>query len=191
MSFVGQFCFVDSKDVTGALPGDILLIFADAGKYGFDWGDKERSGLRFEWVSISESPLITGRNVPETDWIPMPCYGSIYRTFDYAESDRFSQYDDHDKLSVLEATKIGGLPVWTQDAASLPGRFLCSLASIEPAISGNFQAIKVKPFPYLNKPDPIEFNEWYHSGTLRWGDMGVLNIFVDTSGQIHWAIQHH
>src|SRR5204863_9634182 len=67
------------------------------------------------------------------------------RTFDYPEShDYFSQYNGNGLLPVLEATKIGGVPVWIQDKANVRGRFLCSIASIEPAISGTFQGIDRK-----------------------------------------------
>ena len=51
MTFVGQFCFADSRDLVGDLPGEVLLVFID-GKRMFE------DSVRFEWMSLGDWPLI-------------------------------------------------------------------------------------------------------------------------------------
>jgi hypothetical protein len=47
MTFVAQFCFMDSCDITGQLPGDVMVIF-EAGNYLSDWDGSDPSALRCE-----------------------------------------------------------------------------------------------------------------------------------------------
>lgn len=192
LTFIAQICFSDSKDLVGSLPGDILLIFGETGQYGIEWDDDDITSFVFEWVSIHDFTLVKHEDIPETTWNPLSMYGSIFRTYDYPKSEEhFKQYNHPSFLSVLEATKINGNPIWIQNNPKLSGRFLCSLSSIAPTISGKHQGIKIKPYPYINRPEPIEFHEWYNSHAIRWGDMGILNIFIDESGKISWNIQCH
>ncbi len=69
--FLGQICFADSLDITGKLPGDVLLIFLDPHEsYRFEWRD---IGLVFEGE----------RYVPEPFGSLAPRHGFIARTVAY------------------------------------------------------------------------------------------------------------
>ena len=57
LAFLAQFNFCDSKDLTGELPGDVLLIFAD-NVHGPDH-------LHFEWQRMGLSELVQPDGIPE------------------------------------------------------------------------------------------------------------------------------
>jgi hypothetical protein len=70
LTFVAQFCFTDSRDIVGDLPGDILLIFLDYECEAID----EKQALRFEWERIGEASLIEQSDIPETGTGISPCF---------------------------------------------------------------------------------------------------------------------
>lgn len=180
LSFVGQFCFTDSHDIVGALPGDVLLIFVD-GEYGFDVDDltSELVPPVFEWVLISAVPLISPDTLPVTNPQWAACYGARYRSIDYPDLDPFDYPEITEYVAVRHpATKIGGIPTWTQEGVDLPGRFLCQLPRVDPHIRN--------PYPFLNVPDPISYDVWR---TVRTYDLGDLFLFLDADGVVHWSAQ--
>ena len=182
LTFVGQLCFVDSKDIIDALPGDILLIFADADKNGYDWGDSSRLPLYFEWISLNEKDLIMADKVPLTEWKINPCFGSVFRTFDYPDLGAFDYPHISDFIPFSNpATKIGGVPTWVQNSKKLAGKFLGQINSIAPEIRDIY--------PYINSPEPITWSDWHDNHPLLWGDMGTLYLFIDDNSEIHWAVQ--
>jgi hypothetical protein len=78
MSFLAQINFADSRDLTGELPGDVLLVFTpDAHDY--------IESLHFEWQALGLTELISPDALPDQAWRPEPCYGHIYRTVSYPE----------------------------------------------------------------------------------------------------------
>jgi uncharacterized protein DUF1963 len=191
MTFLAQFCFADSKDIVPPLPGDLLLVFAQVeewqrGKYDIAWGTDDT--LAFEWASFSDAPLVTMDEVPRTDWNLLSTYGAIYRTWDYPSVDQFA-YEEiaKDIPGVWEATKIGGVDLWTDDenldrlhisGESAPGAYICTLGSVMPQI--------YKPYPLLNHPEPIDYFEWEREGALMIGDVGLVNFYLDGSGKVYW-----
>jgi hypothetical protein len=188
MTFVAQICFADSRDLVPALPGDVLLIFTEAKNWGdeenplyaFMGEDEDDSFLLFEWVSLTTLPLVTQQDIPETGLHIMPCYGSIYRTWDYPSVDGFAYPEVAEYIPpVLGATKIGGIcPYQEQEFQSTQG-YLCSLSSLANNIS--------LPFPFLNVPEPISWEEWQQSHPLRIGDVGLINLFLHPDGSIRWT----
>ncbi len=179
MTFIAQFCFVDSQDIVGQLPGDVLLIFGDPDNL---W-DNDNLALVFEWVRLGEPGLIPAEAVPQTDWFIEPCFGSIYRTWDYLDTDElFVGYQRSYLIPVLEGTKIGGIPRWIQGSEDIQGRFICALGSIDPQLYGQ------RPFPFINVPDMLDSHE---DNYLQWGDSGSLYIFLDLDGQLRWAMQYY
>ncbi|MHB9105922.1 MAG: DUF1963 domain-containing protein [Armatimonadota bacterium] len=178
MTFVAQFNFADSRDLTGPLPGDILVFFADE-EAGASDGYIEEGGAYFAWFSLDHQCTLID-HMPETGWHIDPCYAVLYRTVDYpeVESDIFEAYSQPYLIPCLEATKIGGAPRWVQYDEDLPGRFLCALCSVQPS----FQ----QPYPYVNVPAPImDFSKLYGTKDLMIGDMGSYYLCIDDFGQVH------
>ena len=182
MDFIAQFCFADSADLFDALPGEILLIFAD-GVYLKEWDDEDKSALRFEWIKRAQVNPIEAANVPKRRWELIPVYGQVHRTVDYltggiwekewwsillrrskSPRDLFSglgarralvkKYRRPWCIAMIQGTKIGGVPSWIQDAEELPGRFLCALGSIHPVYETGTNDIVHRPFPFTNVPGP-------------------------------------
>ena len=60
-------------------------------------------------VSLSDVPLTTKAEIPQTGWQIQPCYGTIYRTWDYPDVDGlvYRHISQHVQ-GVVWATKIGG-----------------------------------------------------------------------------------
>ena len=173
MTFVAQFSFADSKDITGELPGDVLMIFGNQWTlWEGDWRD-DPSALQFHWMPFGETTLIRLEQIPTrrgTEWEIIPCYGCIYRTLDYP---------DLGPEFVIEGTKIGGVPHWIQNEDPVGETFLCTLGSIQPVCQ--------RPFPYVNVADPIE--GWIADPPLMWGDVGSVFVFLDAALQAHWVMQ--
>lgn len=199
MTFVAQFCFADSHDIVPTVPGDIVLIFAEGKEwryrdevdYDFAWGDGDErdSAIHFEWVKMDDAlPLVTRDEMPQTLWRIAPCYAAIHRTWDYPTADGFAypEVDQHIP-TVLEATKIGGVSPWLdelEESDSLPGgNFLCSLSSIFPDI--------YEPYPFINVPEPIPYDEWQASHMLMIGDVGLMNFFINGYGDLRWTAHSH
>jgi hypothetical protein len=173
LTFIAQFLFVDSS--VGSLPGDVLLIFGNS-------IHMDPALLHFEWVTCADTELISAAEIPKPEFDLPPCYGSIFRTFDYPESDElFQSFKAPWCLDVIEGTKIGGVPRWIQGEEIIPGRFLCALGSIFP--HGRH------PFPYLNQPSPMDLNSVLSNPGLMWGDVGSLYVFIDQWEKIHSVIQ--
>jgi hypothetical protein len=83
----------------------------------------------------------------------------------------------------MEGTKIGGRPRWIQGDENLEGRHLCTLGSIHPA--------REVPYPFLNQPEPYTWDTYFAEteGALMFGDVGMLYISIDESGQLDWTDQ--
>jgi len=166
--FLGQISFLDSHDLVDGAPGDLLLVF----DLGEAWRGIEPDDLHFEWVRRRDDTLIS--HTPRTGESPRAVYGVIFRTFDLPDVPvPFNAYRYAERLSVIQATKIGGLPPWTQSPEHLPGRYIATLGSVHPAHG--------KPYPFLNVAEPLHTYGCEH---LMWGDVGNLYVFLQSDGSV-------
>lgn len=78
---------------------------------------------------------------------------------------------------MLQATKIGGVPPWTQPPTEMPGRYIATLGSVHPTHG--------ERFPFLNVEEPLNS---YDGGYLMWGDVGNLYLFLQEDGSVLGAI---
>jgi hypothetical protein len=177
MTFCCQINFADSKDLTGDLPGDVLLVFADMNYEG-----SYPELMSFHWRNLAESDLVKPDDAPDTQEPLTPCYGSIYRTVDY-DQPLLNQTAFHNSLARIEGMKIGGLPRWVDDVPEqIQGRFLCMI--------GSQDLVFYRQYPWLNVPESIETLEEMESyNFLNWGWSGNLYVFIDNQDTIHWKIQ--
>jgi hypothetical protein len=196
--FLAQYNFADSRDLVGDLPGDILLVFS---KYRHPTWPDEPDQLQFEWYTLGGSePMCT--EVPLGEWTVPVVYGTRYRSVDYVSAEaaqafaaflpsevRASPETAVASICRIEGMKIGGAPLWPptvqrdyETSAALPGRFLCSLAGIEP--------VWETPYPWLNHPQPLTMHEACSAeNKLIFWDGAILLFSIDDQGKVHWTIQ--
>ena len=198
--FLAQFCFVDSRDLVGKLPGDILLLFVPQGDEEWLW---ELDRVRFEWLSLDTSALIDALPTGVQPFGQSEWYGVLHRTHDYpgaAEQARKLKVDQPYNLPVLNGSKIGGIPHAIQTKAKygvdpttglpvlLPDkngnspdeRFLCQLASIQAAPDVGY------PWTNQKKKLTLKFDDTgiYGDGNqCMFGDMGSIYVYIDSSGR--------
>jgi hypothetical protein len=167
MTFLAQLSFVDSKDISGELPSDILAVFDRQDAW---WGLESRD-LHFEWVERTDEALVSA--VPRADEMPVACYGVIHRTFDLPLSaPRPTAYVPHvDPLWLIQATKIGGMPPLIQPLETVPGRYIATIGSVNPEHG--------EQHPFVNVKEPIDSYEANH---LMWGDVGNVCVFLRSDG---------
>ena len=182
--FLAQFCFADSRDLFKRLPGDVLLIFIPSQEEEEDFFGSVCGAVHFEWMQCGESSLIDESQIPnrESAYPLQRLYGVIRRTADYPKSEkRASQLDvggDY-RLSVLEATKIGGMARFIQAVPRKKRRLLCQLCSLQPAPD--------VPYPWVNRKKrmKVDFDaDGIYSNDFSIGDMGSLYIFLHRDGSL-------
>ncbi|MFG0283689.1 MAG: DUF1963 domain-containing protein [Phycisphaerales bacterium JB039] len=191
LTFLGQLCLADSRDVLRGfsrdeLPGDVLLVFHDDTDDGLMWSEGEGAQLHFEWqpLGLAESDLVTATEVPEQPVAWTATYFERYRSTEHADVRLPLRYRDIDIEVSGEywASKIGGVPVWQQreDEAEGLGRYFACLHSINPAEDEY-------PFPNVEKP---AWGRHPHSQNfLMLGDVGTLYLFAKGGGKVGWLMQ--
>jgi hypothetical protein len=188
MTFIAQFDFTDSIDITGELPGDVLLVFTpDNGEEG------GMETYEFEWQPLGMTNLMSPRHVPRQNWRIDPCHGYLCRTLSYPKAQRTEKSKDtkHPRSRGMEiwrshhllqyqATQIGEAPYFIQEGDNdLPGRILCAISSVGPDYH--------KPFPWVNHPEPLTpEGKWnFDKNYFNFGDVGCIYISIDNMGQLH------
>jgi hypothetical protein len=166
--FVAQLCFADSRDISGELPGDLLLIFGDDHALL-----AEPQRLVFEWSGLEiAEPTLEGPQMAAGELLT-PYHGVIHRTEDWPDA---TEELLEELLGVFEGTKIGGLPRFIQGEPTPAGRFIAALGSI----SASYSTAK-----FLNTLQSGSLS----NGNLMIGDMGSLYLFLDHQGQVRGESQ--
>lgn len=194
--FLAQFNFKDSTDLVGETPGDILLLFLDPSTDSFSLWPEDK--LSFFWQDVEDSPaLVKPPDLPKQECGIAPCWGSLFRTHEWGDMYSLDEevLFEIQELLVYEATKIGGEPLFIQEEPeNLPGRHLCTLASLNPGRD------EEKPYPFINTERSFEELEadWdkgigvdtsVETGFAMFGDGGSLYIFMDEKGRLSYEVQ--
>jgi hypothetical protein len=186
LTFIGQLCFAESKDLFDQLPGDILLLFADR-----EWV----SHLHAEWYPLGLTALMSPHEVPKTSWSVPELWGVRYRSVDYRD---YTCSLPRTCCPFLLGTKIGGLSsfhfdndgtylaetrltraLWNDGVVEVPtGHFLGMLASVQPQ-----PAIA---YPWLNSPEPVPVDELTDAPQFILGDMNWIELFLEPDGRVLW-----
>jgi hypothetical protein len=164
MTFLAQFCFAESRDLFGKLPGEILLIFAE-GREAY-LPNPYDSSLRFERYPLGLGNLIRAQEIPVVDWILRPYFGIIHRT-----------NDEHLVGHPQGETKIGGEPAWIQGNESPGGRFFCEL--------GRLRRVPAQWDRWGRDEETGDRT----GDELSMHDAGCLYFFLREDGAIRWAFQ--
>lgn len=205
MRFVAQVNFTLSKDLTGNLPGDILVIF-DNGYF---------DPVHFEWYTYPLTELIPTTDIPRIQSI-LPCFGYVCRTVSFPQAKPRFDPDEElvckgmvveswDLITRYKATQIGKAPYCIQEStASLSGRPLCVVNSVCPEFD--------QPYPWVNREAPLKHNsppprdpvsfyemEWISTDDARIADYDPIDDEVETedyltiadSGCFHVSIDEH
>jgi len=195
LTFIAQFCFAASKDLSGDLPGDVLLAF------GGPSGD-DLSELVLEWHPLGLTDLVSPKQLPVQHWRIHACYGVRFRTAGYLEAKRKEGFGDSKYLTCrgievsseyllpqYQAMQIGRAPFYVQGDPHLPGMPLCVICSVCPDPHG--------PYPWVNRPEPLYSEEdwgriWTDNhGFLQIGDAGCIYISIDDNYQLHFSEQYY
>lgn len=186
-TFMAQFDFTDSLDITGELPGDVLLVFCDRSEGWFN-------SFYFEWRRLGLDDLVSARDIPRQEHSFAPSYGHCYRTlsFPHATQKRagypicrgmpvWSPY----YLFQFQATQIGRSPFFIQhEDQDFPGQMLCTISSM-------FIPCEQNPYPWINRVDPLSDEEIRADNHLSIIDTGCVYISIDDNGDLHWRLSSY
>lgn len=196
LTFLAQFCFADSRDIAGDLPGDVLLLFTDCEE---SWPEE----FLFEWYSLDLADLIRPEDVPKQNWLFKPCHGHICRVDAYPNARVTSPVNEHDWLEIVPqryicvgdmsfscvrsfpATQIGPWHSAAQFDHPPKGRPLCVLNQVCADPTG--------PFPFVNREKPFfsSLDDYFRDGYpfrksyFDYSDMGAIFLSIDDLGQVH------
>jgi len=123
LRFIGQLCFVDSRDLVPMLPGDVLLVFGDD-----DALVAEPERLIFEWWPLTTGPLVS--QAPAEDEPLAAFHAVLHRTEDWSDS-------------IFEGTKIGGVPKFIQEEPPALGAFIGTIGSISVSLDERYPFVNV------------------------------------------------
>lgn len=197
--FLAQFCFRDSVDLLGALPGDILLLFVP--RNDNDWM-VDMETVKMEWMTIGDYPLIDKLPEGVVAYSESVWYGTMHKTKDYPEAmakSKESQVQEWWNLPVINGSKIGGFPSFIQKQPELridqkTGRifvknpefqdkselqYLCQLGSIQP--------MSRTPYPWTNQEGELPLNGKFIGSyddkyECMFSDAGSIYVFMDKRG---------
>ncbi len=184
-TFVGQFCFIDSRDIiSDKLPDDVMLIF-------FKDADSIYEGsVHIEWSSIDLQSPVTAEQCPEPGFAVPRLSGHIYRTNEYPESgDVFEQADHHQSwlFPTTQSTKIGRESFSPQHDPRNDGEeLLCTLNSVHPKTyppGAKWPFIGLETLPKgRNQPD-----NGYNCENMMFGDVGCIFFVINKDGRVRWS----
>ena len=209
MTFLAQFCFGDSMDHVGDLPGDVLLLFMRT-RPGYPFTDgmvplvdprEDVDSLVFEWYPLGLENLVQPEDVPGPPLVFPTCFGVRYRTCDYLDEESSAQVvsrvvpenilPTHEfyRDATLRAfcrypqMKIGGAPFWYERSREpRHGRFVASFSDVNLAVE--------TPFPWTNRTEPLDLDEGIaHENLLLFHDGSCINYFLGDDGKIDWHAQ--
>lgn len=182
--FLAQVNFADSRDIANDLPGDVLLLLVpNDGEW--QWGSVD---IHLEWFP-SGIDVVDEFDASLIATNAGPFFGAIYRTADYPDLPQ--EFDaqtriNTDGLSVLNATKIGGIPYLVQGSFADDADHICQIGTV-------FPASRV-PYPWVNDWHPLgmtEDEDGFRGPTnmLDIGDMGFIYVFRDQKGRFKSTMQ--
>lgn len=184
MAFIAQFNFLNSFDIVGKLPGDLLLIFGEH-------SDGRIGPFHMEWKKTGIDDLVRIADVPSGCMRIAPCFGYRCRMMSYPNA-RLATNSERPRcqgkevwadyhIPQLQATQIGRSPFFIQSGDdSLPGRILCTVSSVQPD--------PYKPYPWVNVPDPLCPVDAFppaNGEELMISDMGCIYVSITEDGALH------
>lgn len=188
LTFVGQFCFADSRDIVSQkLPDDVMLIFfkgAD-GLYNDD-------SIHVEWSSIELETPVSAEQCPAPSFTVPQLSGHIYRTNEFPDSREVFEKAGHDQFYLFPATqstKIGRETFFIQNDPRGPNdELLCALNSIHPTTYPTgakwpFIGLETLPDNWRKLDDDYGWGKY----NMMFADVGCLYFLIDENGKVTWT----
>jgi hypothetical protein len=179
LPFLAQFNFAESEDITGELPGDILLLFGDCGS---------PDHLQLHWESTSyKGPLVTTDIVPINEGSPA-FYGVRWRTDNFPGWHPINEEDASDitlpdgtfVLNLYLVLELLGIQIGQFPFVPPGSRFcapnesiLCTIPSVFPttAVANPF-------FNYVGSINEADVNQYGVPLTIDDGESGFCVLYV-------------
>ena len=180
-TFVAQFCFLDSKDITqGRLPGDVMLVFFKDAQSCFSG----RAEVQIEWADQDLAQPLLAKDCPKPRFAVPELSAVLYRCNEYPDSGDVFEQEGHSQyylFATTQSTKIGRETFFIQNDPRRDGKeLLCVLNSLMPQ----------KKWPFVDLPelsaDAREPNTHYEWGKYRmmFGDVGCMYFLIDENGNV-------
>lgn len=180
MTFVVQFCFLDSKDIiANELPGDVMLVFFESSDGYF------ADGISVEWSHRELAEPLRQGDCPAPSFIVPELAGVRYRALEYpAANDVFAElgHYQHWLLATTQSTKIGKETWFIQrDPRGEGETLLCTFNSLQPDDS----------WPFTNTESFSDASTKFglQAGNLdamMFGDVGCFYFLLDEEGEVRW-----
>ena len=191
-TFVGQFCFTDSRDlVSDKIPGDVMLIFFKDAKSVYAPDE-----IHIEWSSLELDAPVTADECPAPAFVVPQLSGHIYRTNEYPESgDVFEQAGHYQYwlFPTTQATKIGRETFYTQlDPRGPHEELLCALNSIYPTVYPRgakwpFIGLETLPDDWDKPDEPYGWGKY----CMMFADVGCLYFLIDQEGKVRCTMDSY
>jgi hypothetical protein len=216
MVFLAQFCFADSHDIVGNLPGDVMVVFSRSRKDQlldppvFESGTfPERpvvapwydDSLKIEWYPIGIDSLITADELIKNGVVFPTCFGVRYRSTDFTDTgkgeDGFRKVVPKNLLS--ENPFVVSLTL--RSLVRHPGMKIggaplwCHGPEMEHEgrYIASFGGVALECdclYPTVNRREPISLRASSWETHLTFGDGGYIHFFVNGDGSVEWEVEY-
>jgi uncharacterized protein YwqG len=181
MTFVVQFCFLDSNDIISKrLPGDVMLVyFKNADSY---FGND----LQIEWSRRELAEPLRKEDCPAPTFAVPELAGVMHRTHEYPEAEGvFASLGHYQQwlFATTQSTKIGQATWFIQNDPRRKGEvLLCTFNSLQPKESWPFTNLEsfVDPTNEIGVHG-VRAREF---DTMMFGDVGCIYFIINAKGQV-------
>lgn len=177
LAFLAQVNFTKSKDITGELPGDVLLIFGSdepglCEPHHAEWQKLGIKNLTCEPAVKTRVRAYHGYRCRTTNYPEAKAKYTGNYPKAYGKNVWYSYHAVH-----YQATSIGTAPFFIQNEAEMSGRCLCAISSITYGYK--------TPWPFVGHPEQIDVNQQAEPGEgLCMGDVGCIYVFIEEDGKL-------
>lgn len=187
-TFVGQFCFADSRDIVSQkIPDDVMLIFFKDADSLYD-----QDSVHIEWSSVDLNSPISADQCPAPSFVVPQLSGHIYRTNEYPESRDVFEQAGHYRYYLFpttQSTKIGRETYFIQNDPRGPDdELLCALNSVHPTTyppgaKWPFIGLETLPDDWAKPDDHYEWGKY----RMMFADVGCIYFLIDKRGNVSWT----
>ncbi|MCA9080707.1 MAG: DUF1963 domain-containing protein [Planctomycetaceae bacterium] len=189
-TFLAQFCFADSKDISPRqLPGEVMLVFLKSKESYFA---AEADDVVVEWSGLKLRKAMTLAEMPAPGFVVPELSGVIHRMNEYPESRQLFYESDISQsylLPVTQSTKIGPVAFYIQGDPREEQTDLTLIATLSAFHLRSPRFDTDNDWQFLDMRTPVELSRDERRGDfgryhMSLGDMGCLYFFLNSTGQV-------